>query len=205
MREQLKKGLQILNIDIHDEQINTLIRYLELMLKWNSKHNLTAITEPSEMITKHLLDSLSIAPFCTADRLLDVGTGAGLPGIPLAILFPEKRITLLDSKQKKTQFLHYAKQQLILPNIAIETARIEVYQPDPCFPLVLARAFAPTAKLLKLCEHVCCTGGEFLLMKSERLDEELATLPEDFTLTEKQTLAIPGLDAQRYMVKIKKR
>jgi 16S rRNA (guanine527-N7)-methyltransferase len=177
-----------------------LSQYLALLLKWNRVYNLTAITNPKDMVIKHILDSLAVNPYLYGDRIIDVGTGAGLPGIPLAMVNPEKQFILLDSNGKKIRFLNQVKIELQLTNVAIVHSRVEKYQPKSCFTCVLTRAFSSiNDMLLKTC-HLCCKDGVFLAMKADCPANELQEIPEGFTIKSVQPLKIPGLNAARNLV-----
>lgn len=178
--------------------------YLNLLEEWNRVYNLTAITEREQMQTLHLLDSLSVLPYITGQRLIDVGTGAGLPGMILAIARPDLEVTLLDSAGKKTRFLQQAKAALKLNHVTVVNARVEDYHPDQLFDQVISRAFSELTKFLICTEHLCKPGGEFLAMKGQRPDKELETLPSNFNVKAIHRLEVPGLDAQRHLITIER-
>ena len=137
----LREGVNALGLGLDDSKLEKLIDYINFLSKWNQAYNLTSIRNPKDMVGKHLLDSLAIAPYATGERLIDVGAGAGLPGIPLAIAYPEKSLTLLDSNNKKISFLIQAKHDLGLDNVEVVNSRVEDYNPPLCFDQVLSRAF----------------------------------------------------------------
>lgn len=179
-------------------------QYIDLLLKWNKAYNLTAITDPDEIASKHIADSLIISPFLNGNKIIDIGTGAGLPGIPLAIVNPDKHFTLLDSNGKKIRFLKHVKQQLGLNNVTPVQARVEQFQPEQCFSSVLSRAFASICDMLRGSEHLACADGRFLAMKGAEPTEELEQLPAGFTLEHIHPLSVTGLRAERCLVEIKK-
>jgi len=180
------------------EQSERLIDYLQLLARWNLTYNLTAVRDPGEMITRHLLDSLAIAPHVRGTNLIDLGTGAGLPGIPLAILDPERAITLVDSNGKKTRFLREAVRVLGLANVQIENARSEDLQGQ--YDCVVARAFASLADLVRVGGHLLAADGRILAMKGLLDKDEMVGLPSGFAISEVVTLHVPGLGAARHVV-----
>ncbi|OAI48760.1 hypothetical protein AYO45_04250 [Gammaproteobacteria bacterium SCGC AG-212-F23] len=194
----LKENIQ------EQELIPSLANYLKLLQQWNRVHNLTAITDPEQMVILHILDSLAISPYLYGQRLLDVGTGAGLPGIPLAIKHPEKEFTLLDSNSKKTRFLTQVKHELQIKNINIIHSRVEDFHPDKNFDSILSRAFSSLEVMLQTTQHLLAAGGQFLAMKGIYPEEELKAIPETFKVTAVHTLTIQGLDAKRCLVCIER-
>lgn len=199
----LQSGLSALGLELSSEQQAALLTYLDLLLKWNKKFNLTAITDHSEMIRLHLLDSLAIGPHLLGKRFIDVGTGAGLPGIPLAIAYPETHWTLLDSNGKKTRFLIQAKATLQLKNVDVVNARVEAFEVPP-FDAVISRAFTQLENMLEKTAHLCCNGGHFLAMKGSGVREEINALGKQIPPSDLIRLSIPGLNAQRHLVIIEK-
>jgi len=198
LETELVYGLEKLGLDTTDFQRNALLEYLNLLLKWNKVYNLTAVRDPLKMVTRHLLDSLSIAPWCIGQRLIDVGTGAGLPGIPLAILYPNKHVHLLDSNSKKTRFLVQVKSALGLNNICVHHARVESFIPSERYDVVLSRAFASLADMVSSCENLLNKSGQFLAMKGALLESDLASLT-DYTV-DVHKLIVPALDEQRHLI-----
>lgn len=184
--------------------IDALSHYLCLMRKWNDTYNLTAITDPKKMVIYHLLDSLAISPYIMGESIIDVGSGAGLPGIPLAIVFPDKQVTLLDSNSKKTRFLNQVKLELNLKRVEVVHNRAENYQPLHCFDVVVTRAFSSIHAMLLATKHLCCEDGKFLAMKGVYPAEELSALPDGFVVESVHRLNIPDLDAERHLICIKK-
>lgn len=180
--------------------ISLLDRYLSLLMKWNKIYNLTAIVDEKDIIIKHVLDSLSVLSYLQGISIIDVGTGAGFPGMPLAIASPEKRFTLLDSDRKKTNFLTYVIGELRLNNVSVVHHRIETYQSSDCFDTVITRAFSSLEHFLLNTQHLCCRTGVFLAMKGHYPEEELAYLPKDFVVKRVIPLKIPNLIGDRHLV-----
>ncbi|HYG12993.1 MAG TPA: 16S rRNA (guanine(527)-N(7))-methyltransferase RsmG, partial [Methylophilaceae bacterium] len=168
--------------------------------KWNKVHNLTAVRDPAEMVTLHLLDSLSVLPHIAVGRLLDVGSGAGLPGIPLAVCLPQLQVTVMDASHKKASFMRQAKAELALDNLEVVCGRVEQYQPPKAFAAVISRAFSDLAEFVHLTRHLLAPNAQWLAMKGVHPYDELAQLPEDVQLREIVPLRVPGLDAQRHLV-----
>lgn len=204
MREILLKGLVELKLDLNEQQIDKLLAYLALLVKWNKAYNLTAIREPEKMLTHHLLDSLAIAPYIKGDSILDVGTGAGLPGIPMAITYPEKQFTLLDSNGKKTRFVQQAKLELGLDNLQVAKTRVEELtlegQHENGFDLITSRAFADLELMVKLTRHLLAPEGRMAAMKGPKAEEELAPIRDQVADLTTHTLNVPMLDGQRHLL-----
>lgn len=180
----------------------TLTSYIEVLEHWNQRYNLTAVREPEQMVNRHVLDSLAAAPFLHGDNILDVGSGAGLPGIPLAVAFPERRFVLLDSNGKKIRFLTHAVTMLGLKNAEVVQARAKDYRPTEGFATVISRALASLAEFLGWTAHLGAPRGRWLAMKGKRPHAELQNLPAGFRLVKMHPLKVPGLDAQRCVVEI---
>lgn len=201
--QQLQQGCKALALDVSEERQVKLVAYVELIAKWNKAFNLTSVREPGEMISRHILDSLAILPYLKGDSLLDVGTGAGLPGIPVAILKPEMAVTLLDSNSKKTRFLQQAKAELKLENITVIHSRVE--EADlPKFDLVTARAFSTIDDIIDLAGRHCDDAGCLVLMKGLYPQEELQAVTNGFSLQDIQSLDVPGCEGQRHLVRLRK-
>jgi 16S rRNA (guanine527-N7)-methyltransferase len=181
---------------------NQLLRYLEMLEKWNRVFNLTAVRDSKEMVFRHILDSLSVNSFIRGKRIADVGTGAGLPGIPLALVNPDKEFILLDSNSKKTRFLTQLVFELKIPNVEVVHSRCEDYHPDKCFDSIISRAFASLKVMLATTQHLICKHGQFLAMKGVYPEHEIQDIPEGFTMLGVHTLKIKGLDAERCLVVI---
>ena len=201
LKPQLEAGLAELHLSLTDAQVNQLIQYLTLLEKWNKVYNLTAIRDPKEMLVKHLLDSLAVVPHITGERIIDVGTGGGLPGIPLAICFPDKTVDLLDSNSKKTRFLIQAKAELGLVNSQVIHDRVENYQPKLGYDAVISRAFASMQDMLHWTDHLLADDGVWWAMKAQQEFEDVTTLPGLVKIEETIQLKIPGLDAERMLIK----
>jgi len=199
--QTLAAGISALKLDLSEERQQTLLDYVALIVKWNKVYNLTAIREPEAMITQHLLDSLAVLPHLVdAQRLIDIGSGAGLPGIPLAIAHPEWQITLLDSNHKKTTFLRQACLELGLANVEVVCERVEHYQPDKGYVVVISRAFSDLGEFARLTAHLLAKGGKLYAMKGVYPHEEIGKLPQPFKLQEVIPLNVPGMDANRHIV-----
>ena len=200
-RSDLDAGLLALRLD--PALAEPLTRYLALLLRWNAAYNLTAIRDPREMVTKHLLDSLAMAPFvASVSTLADLGTGAGLPGIPLAIAMSGLRVTLVESNGKKARFMREAVRTLGLGNAEVAESRIEALNRPNAFMAITARALATLPQILGLGGHLLAADGVLLAMKGARPGDEIAALPAGWALREMHALTVPGLDAERHLVVI---
>lgn len=197
---QLDSGLESLSLTLSTSQKNDLLAYLELLQKWNSAFNLSGISDASQMLTRHLLDSLTLLPFLDGDLIVDIGTGAGLPGIPLAIACPEKKFILLDSNGKKTRFLFQVAVSLGLKHVEIENCRVEHYQSSQQIDIVTCRAFSSLAETINQARLLIGEGSKLLAMKGHVLAEELDAVPPDFQLESVIDLKIPGLEETRNLV-----
>lgn len=201
--QRLAEGIAQLGLEVDGRVQQQLLAYLTLLVKWNRAYNLTAVRDPLEMVTRHLLDSLAVLPHLHGNRTIDVGSGAGLPGIPLALALPDHPFTLLDSNGKKTRFLVQAKGELGLANVTVVQARVEAYQPPQRFDSVISRAFANLPEILSSCRHLLSEQGEFLAMKGELAKESLDALGDGFQLLETIPLAVPGLEQeQRHLLRL---
>lgn len=202
--ELLAQGLQALALPV--ELQPPLAHYLEELQRWNSAYNLTAVRDPAEMVVRHLLDSLAILPhveacMATAEpRLLDVGAGAGLPGIPLAIARPQWALSLLDSNGKKARFLRHVQRSLALPQVQVIEGRIEQLDPAAPYPLIVSRAFASLADFVRLSARALAPGGRWLAMKAHVSDEELAAIPPTVAVETIHPIEVPGLREARKLV-----
>lgn len=201
-RDLLVEGLHRMSLNLSDQMIDQLMAYLNLIEKWNRVYNLTAIRERDEMIKLHFLDSLSILNHVEMEHVLDVGSGAGFPGIVLAITKPELKVTVMDSVNKKTTFMQQVKSELSLTNLNVVNARVEDYQPTILFDGVITRAFSSIQNMLLMTQHTLQKNGAWLAMKSKDVKEELEALDQNqYTLI---SLEVPFINAERYLVKIKK-
>jgi len=200
IEQSIIEGSERLGIPLSGEAVERLVAYLGLLERWNRAYNLTAVRDPEAMVVRHVLDSLSIWPWIRGPRVLDVGSGAGLPGIPLAIARPECVFCLLDSNGKRTRFLIQATAELQLTNIEVVRSRAEDYRPYLLFDCVVSRAFATLAEWLASAGRLCASQGRLLAMKGVFPDDELACLPPDYILAGVYPLHIPGLDAERHLV-----
>jgi 16S rRNA (guanine527-N7)-methyltransferase len=199
---RLTSGLAELGLAPGVAACERLLDYLDLLARWNATFNLTAVREPNEMVTRHLLDSLSIARLVRGDTLADLGTGAGLPGIPLAILAPERQHTLIDSNGKKARFLREAVRTLELRNVRVEHARVEDARGK--YDCITARAFASLAAMLRLGGHLLAADGVWLALKGLLGEDEIRDLPPGFAIAQVQALQVPGLGAARQVAIIHK-
>jgi 16S rRNA (guanine527-N7)-methyltransferase len=195
---ELAAGIAALGLDVAPEAQQRMLDYLVLVEKWNKAYNLTAVREPAKMLTHHLLDSLSVLPHLRGQRVLDVGSGAGLPGIPLALARPEWQFTLLDSNHKKTTFLRQAAIELKLNNVEVVCDRVETWASPQHFDTVVSRAFSDLPEFLALAGKLCAKTGVVVAMKGVYPHEELAQLPKDFQLRNVVSLNVPGLGAERH-------
>jgi 16S rRNA (guanine527-N7)-methyltransferase len=198
--EELTQGARELGVDLTDAQQQKLLAYLALLIKWNKAYNLTAVRDPDEMVSRHLLDSLSVIPFIEGERWLDVGSGGGMPGIPLAILFPEMKVTVLDSNGKKTRFLTQVKLELKLDNLDVIHSRAEAFQPELPFTGIISRAFSSLEDFTQWTRHMGDKETRWLAMKGLHPADELVALPADFHLQSAQALAVPGCQGQRHLL-----
>ena len=198
---RLRAGVEKLSLSLPEGAMDKLLAYLALLVKWNGAYNLTAIRDPEQMVIKHLLDSLSIVPYAEAgDNWLDVGSGGGMPGIPLAILFPERQFTLLDSNGKKTRFLTQVKLELKLANLQVIHSRVEEFTPAVPFSGICSRAFSSLEDFSNWTRHLGNGDTRWLAMKGVHPDDELQALPADFRLTATHVLKVPGCQGQRHLL-----
>ncbi len=200
----MQKLLSETDLDVCIEQQQQLIKFVFLLVKWNKIYNLTSVRDPNEMLIKHIMDSIVVSPYLKGKRLIDVGTGAGLPGLPLAILNPDKQFLLLDSLGKRLKFIRQAVLELGLKNVKFVQSRVEKYQPDKKFDVILSRAFASLKDMLFCTEHLVNKKGFFLALKGQFPDKELKKLDVNFIFMDNFQLTVPGLKADRCLVKIKK-
>jgi 16S rRNA (guanine527-N7)-methyltransferase len=202
LQTRLEQGLDALDLALPADAIPRLLDYLALLERWNATYNLTAIRDPADMVTRHLLDSLAILPYVQGDTLADLGTGPGLPGIPLAIASPGRQVLLVDSNGKKVRFLREAIRALKLEGVRALQSRVEEVEGN--FDCITARAFASLADMLAWGGHLLAPGGTWLAMKGKAPDDELAGVPATFAVCGIHALAVPGLEtAERHLVVLK--
>ncbi|MET3118655.1 16S rRNA (guanine527-N7)-methyltransferase [Undibacterium sp. GrIS 1.8] len=205
LRASLAEGIKALPLSLDDAQIDQMIAYLALLSKWNSVYNLTSIRDPKEMVKQHVLDSLSAAPaFKDAKNVLDVGAGGGLPGMILAITYPAIQISMIDTVSKKTAFLTQAKTELGLKNVTVHTGRVEALAVNEKFDVITSRAFSELCNFINWSGHLLAEGGQFIAMKGVAPDQEIERMPEGWQVQSLQALSVPGMDAERHLVFIKR-
>lgn len=198
----LQEGVGRMKLQITPPVQSRLLAYVSLLVKWNQVFNLTAIHDPQQMVIRHLLDSLSLVPYISGPRLVDVGTGAGLPGIPLALVFPEYEITLLDSQAKKVRFVTQVAADLGINNVVIAHTRVHDYHPQQMFDTVISRAFATLVEFAGATQHLCREGGCLLAMKGRLPQNELDEIHKTDRNVDIIPVHVPGLDAQRHIVRM---
>lgn len=202
LRHRLDDGLAALKLDLTDAVRDRLIAYVELLARWNAAYNLTAVRDPGEMVARHLLDSLAIAPYVTGATLADLGSGAGLPGLPLALVAPERAVTLVDSNGKKARFLREAVRALKLANVRVLEGRVQDVPGQ--FDCITARAFATLADMLDWAGGLLADGGSWLAMKGKLADEEMAALPAGFRIERIIALEVPATVGERHLIVVRR-
>lgn len=202
MSEVWQQGLDSLGVALSAHQQEQLQQYMQLMQRWNKVYNLTAVRDPQQMLPLHLWDSLSVAALVRGDNCLDVGSGAGLPGIPLAVLYPERQFTLLDTNGKKTRFIQQAALELGLGNVQVVQQRVEQWQPDGKFAAIISRAFASLTDFVTVSAVHLQDAGILYAMKGRYPEQELAELPKGWVLSQSHSLDVPGLDAERHLLEL---
>nr|WP_152754496.1 16S rRNA (guanine(527)-N(7))-methyltransferase RsmG [Citrobacter telavivensis] len=190
-------------ISLTDHQKNQLIAYVEMLHKWNKAYNLTSVRDPNEMLVRHILDSIIVAPHLQGERFIDVGTGPGLPGIPLSIVRPQAHFTLLDSLGKRVRFLRQVQHELKLDNITPVQSRVEEFPAEPPFDGVISRAFASLNDMVSWCHHLPDEKGRFYALKGQLPEDEIASLPAEFCVEAVIKLQVPHLEGERHLVVIK--
>lgn len=205
VQQQLAAGIAALGLSLPEGSEAKLLAYLALLEKWNRVYNLTAVRDAERMVSHHLLDSLAAVPFFNGGcpdliRVLDVGSGGGLPGIPLAIARPELQVTLIDSIAKKTAFLLQVKAELGLGNLEVVTSRVEDFQPEAKFDVITSRAFSDLKEFVGLTRHLLTPGGRWLAMKGVLPHEEIILLPGWAKVSANRALTVPGLEASRHLI-----
>ncbi|MGL5664716.1 MAG: 16S rRNA (guanine(527)-N(7))-methyltransferase RsmG, partial [Shewanella sp.] len=191
-----------INLPATAEQKKQLLDFVGMLNKWNKAYNLTSVRDPEAMLVRHIMDSLVVSPHLQGERFIDVGTGPGLPGIPLAIMNPDKTFVLLDSLGKRIRFQKQVAFELGIHNISSIESRVEAYQPEQKFDGVLSRAFASIHDMLTWCHHLPAEHGQFYALKGQLSDEEMQQIPAGFVVTETIELQVPRLDEQRHLLKI---
>lgn len=203
MLNSLNRLLDAAAISLPDRQKEQLLAYVEMLNKWNKAYNLTSVRDPQEMLVRHILDSIVVAPYLKGTRFIDVGTGPGLPGIPLAIVMPQAHFTLLDSLGKRVRFLKQVQHELKLENITPVQSRVEAFPAEPPFDGVISRAFASLSDMVNWCHHLPAGEGRFYALKGLRPDDEIASLSAGFSVDEIVPLRVPSLEGERHLVTIK--
>ncbi len=198
----LQTGLEQLELEASESQIDLLLAFVSLIEKWNKAYNLTAIRNRDEMLRLHILDSLAILPCVSGQKIIDVGTGAGLPGIPLAILMPDRQFTLVDSNSKKTRFVQQAALELRLNNVSVVHGRIESLGHEAEYDAVLSRAFASLEDIMNMTEYLLQPEGVLIAMKGQKPESELKKIDRTYSIT---PIVVPGVEAERCVVRINKK
>lgn len=201
----LVSGLDALSLDLSDKQQQQLVDYVLLMDKWNKAYNLTSVRDPKQMMVKHILDSLAIVPFLDGNNIIDVGTGPGLPDMPLAIAFPDKSFTLLDSLGKRVRFMTQCVHTLGLTNVTPVQSRVEEHNGDTPYDIVLSRAFASLKDMLHWCQHLVDSEGQFLALKGQFPQDEIDEVSDYFHVSKTENLTVPNLVGERHLVWLKKK
>ncbi|WP_033928993.1 16S rRNA (guanine(527)-N(7))-methyltransferase RsmG [Vibrio cholerae] len=201
LRVKLDALISKTSLTVTEQQREQLVGYVQLLDKWNKAYNLTSVRDPMEMLVKHILDSLVVCPHLVGERFIDVGTGPGLPGIPLAIMHPDKEFVLLDSLGKRIRFLKQVIHELKINNVLPVQSRVEEFDPESGFDGVLSRAFASMTDMVNWCQHLPKpNGGVFLALKGVRPDDEITLLPEWCSVTDIKALQVPELEGERHLV-----
>lgn len=204
MINKLSRLLTAAGISLPENQKAQLIAYVGMLDKWNKAYNLTSVRDPGEMLVRHILDSIVVEPHLSGERFIDVGTGPGLPGVPLAIVRPESHFTLLDSLGKRVRFLKQVQHELKLGNITPVQSRVEDFPAEPPFDGVISRAFASLSDMVNWCQHLPAAGnGRFYALKGLLPDDEIALLPGNWAVDKTIKLSVPELDGERHLVVIK--
>lgn len=205
LKNRLAEGVVELGLKVSLVDQQRLLTFLQLLVKWNRTYNLTAVRDPEEMVVLHLLDSLSIDKYLEGGDVLDVGSGAGLPGIPLAIIHPEIQFTLLDSNGKKTRFIKQAAMELGLSNVVALNVRVESCEPKKPFSTVMSRAFAELGDMVEKTRHLCVSGGRILAMKGVSPEQEVVGFSQHYEIEGVFPVSVPGLDAARHVVCLRRK
>lgn len=204
LHERLQQLLGQTSLEISPLQCQQLTTYVELLNKWNKAYNLTSVRDPMQMLVKHIVDSLVVSPHLEGSHFIDVGTGPGLPGIPLAIANPESHFVLLDSLGKRLRFLTQVKSTLKLDNITLVQSRVEQYQPEQALDGVISRAFASLSDMVNWCSHLIEPGHQFYALKGQYPEQEIAGLDDSVKVSSVEVLQVPELEGDRHLVKLVK-
>lgn len=200
MKQRLAQLIAQTDLQVTDRQLEQLVGYVALLHKWNKAYNLTSVRDPDEMLVKHILDSIVVSTHLVGERFIDVGTGPGLPGIPLAIMHPEKDFTLLDSLGKRIRFIRQVIHELAITNVTPIQSRVEEFQPEQGFDAVLSRAFASMSDMVSWCHHLPAEHGCFMALKGQFNQQEVTELPAWCSVTEVKSLQVPELEGERHLV-----
>lgn len=199
---RLAQGIAALDLDVPAPAQAQLLVFRDLLVRWNRTYNLTAVRDPGQMVERHLLDSLAVAPYLHGTRVLDVGSGAGLPGVPLALIQPQRHFVLLDSQAKRVRFLRQVAIELRIANIEVVQSRVESYRPSHLFDTIVSRAFSRAGDFVRLAGGLCADGGVLLAMKGTVAEHELAAISASWRIAGIEQLTVPGLDGERHLVRI---
>lgn len=204
LEDRLRTGLAAMDVEVEPDLVRRFSLLLRLLDKWNRAFNLTAVRDPAEMVTRHIFDSLSARPFLVGASVLDVGSGAGFPGLPLALVEPRRHFTLLDSGGKKIRFIRHVLGELALDNVVVEQSRVEAFEPADLYDAVISRAFSSVGDFVRRCGRLVGTGGSLLAMKGRYPDAELTGLPAAWVVADVVRLEVPGLAGDRHMVVLRR-
>ncbi|SQH74523.1 methyltransferase, SAM-dependent methyltransferase, glucose-inhibited cell-division protein [Shewanella benthica] len=201
----LDEYLAEVNLTATEQQQQQLVGFVEMLNKWNKAYNLTSVRDPQQMLIRHIMDSLAVSAHLVGERFIDVGTGPGLPGIPLAIMNPDKHFVLLDSLGKRIRFLKQVQFDLGIDNISSVESRVEAYEPEEKFDGVLSRAFASIEDMLHWCHHLPAENGCYYALKGQLAKDEMKKIPQGYQLTDVIKLSVPRLDEQRHLLIVVKK
>ncbi|WP_298444597.1 16S rRNA (guanine(527)-N(7))-methyltransferase RsmG [uncultured Ferrimonas sp.] len=203
LAQRLTSLIDRTELEVSAKQQQQLVALVELLDKWNKAYNLTSVRKPEQMLVRHIMDSIVVGPYLQGTRFIDVGTGPGLPGLPLAICNPDKQFVLLDSLGKRIRFIRTVIHKLGLTNVVAMESRVEAYQPEQGFDGVISRAFASLNDMLSWCHHLPAEEGLFYALKGQLDDAELGQMPAGFSIVDQHALDVPELDAQRHLVLVR--